>query len=223
MESLQLINIKRNNSIIYKNTNLFNLDSKKKEDENLSFKHRNTQSDSTTAEEKKSNNNIKKSFSQKNFSITKINLTNVNNFNNEKNINFISKKVNKTIKKKNSKSINSIFVERKEESLKINNNAEITNGNFISNNHKNNKVNCLKSSPSGINCLHDYKYGISNYNNYFNKQILIPKLPNVFINHLLFKNDINTSEDFKSLPISITKRIKSKNLTILYYRPIKNF
>ena len=137
MESLQLINIKRNNSIIYKNTNLFNLDSKKKEDENLSFKHRNTQSDSTTAEEKKSNNNIKKSFSQKNFSITKINLTNVNNFNNEKNINFISKKVNKTIKKKNSKSINSIFVERKEESLKINN--------FISNNHKNNKVNCLKS------------------------------------------------------------------------------
>ena len=67
------------------------------------------------------------------------------------------------------------------------------------------------------------KYGISNYNNYFNKQILIPKLPNVFINHLLFKNDINTSEDFKNLPISITKRIKSKNLTILYYRPIKNF
>ena len=93
--------IKRNNSIIYKNTNLFNLDSKKKEDENLSFKHRNTQSDSTTAEEKRSNNNIKKSFSQKNFDITKINLTNVNNFNNEKNINFISKKVNKTIKKKN--------------------------------------------------------------------------------------------------------------------------
>ena len=220
MESLQLINIKRNNSIIYKNTNLFNLDFKKKEDENLSFKQRNTQSDSTTAEEKRSNNNIKKSFSQKNFDITKINLTNVNNFNNEKNINFISKKVNKTIKKKNSNPVNSIFVERKEESLKINNKAEIKNDNFIRNN---NEVKCLKSSPPGINCLHDYKYGISNNNSFFNSQILIPKLPNVFINHLLFKNDINSSEDFKNLPISLTKRIKSKNLTILYYRPIKNF
>ena len=84
-----------------------------------------------------------------------------------------------------------------------------------------NIIKSLKPFPPGINCLHNYKYGKSEQNIIFNSRILNPKIPNVLINHLLFKNNINSSEDYKNLPISITNRIKSKTLTTLYYRPIK--
>ena len=222
MESFEFFNFKRSNSIIFKNSNNSNFYSKNKEYDNLSFKHKNTQSDSTTTEEKTGNNNIKKSFSQRIIDIPKINFNNVNNFKNEKNIGILSKKSNKTIKNKNSNSKKLIFGEIKEEALKINNDNKIKDDKFKRIDSKMNIIKSLKPFPPGINCLHNYKYGKSEQNIIFNSRILNPKLPNVFINHLLFKNNINSSEDYKNLPISITNRIKSKTLTILYYRPIKN-
>ena len=222
MESFEFFNFKRSNSIIFKNSNNSNFYSKNKEYDNLSFKHKNTQSDSTTTEEKTGNNNIKKSFSQRIIDIPKINFNNVNNFKNEKNIGIVSKNCDKTIKNQNSNSKKLIFGEIKEESLKINNDIKIKDDNFKRIYSKKNIIKSLKPFPPGINCLHNYKYSRSEQNIILNTKILTPKLPNVFINHLLFKNDIYPSEDYKNLPISITNRIKSKTLTILYYRPIKN-
>ncbi len=45
--------------------------------------------------------------------------------------------------------------------------------------------------------------------------------PHAFLNHLIFKNktNLNNSNANNNLQISLTKRVKAKNLTILYYRP----
>ena len=52
--------------------------------------------------------------------------------------------------------------------------------------------------------------------------MLESKIPNVFINHLMLKNSISVNSKYKYLLLSTTNRIKGKNLTMLYYRPIKN-
>ena len=79
----------------------------------------------------------------------------------------------------------------------------------------------LNPSPPKRNKLHKYKADLikKNINNNYN--VHRQKIPHVFLNHLLFNNrknyDINANKE-KSR-VSITERIKSKNLTIIYYRP----
>ena len=55
-------------------------------------------------------------------------------------------------------------------------------------------------------------------------EIYRTKIPHVFINHLVVKNRLNFNINKKSnyLSLLVSKRIKEKNLTILYYRPSKD-
>ena len=64
----------------------------------------------------------------------------------------------------------------------------------------NNKIN---------NCDNKKYYAKLNYN----------KIPNSFYNHLMIKNKKNNNIYFS---YSITKRIKAKSLTIIFYTPVKN-
>ena len=79
----------------------------------------------------------------------------------------------------------------------------------------------LKPSPPKKCKLHKFKADLSKNNINNNDSVYKQKIPPIFLNHLLFKSSsyYNTNKDKENLQISLTKRIKSKNLTILYYRP----
>lgn len=112
----------------------------------------------------------------------------------------------------------------------INNNKEQkTNTNiFIKNNDFNfggfneNYKSILKPSAPKRCKLHKYKVDLSKKNINNNYNVYRQKIPHVFLNHLLFNNrtNYNINKDKYNYQISITERIKSKNLTILYYRPL---
>ena len=220
MESFGSFSTKRNRSFIYKNLKLSILDFKNKDEENVSLNYKKTESNSTAAEEKNEINDIKRDNSQKNIASKKINIDNISNFYNEKNIEYIFKKCNKGIKEENDISQTQTFSEKKEVPLQVNNN-KIRKGKCIKHVKKNKNV-ILKPSPPAINYLHDYKFNLSN-NNIINRKLSNPKLPHVFINHLLTKDNpnVNIFNNFNFIQLAVTTRIKAKNLTILYYRPFK--
>lgn len=220
MESPEISRQQRNKSFIFKNLNLSNLDGNNKENPNNSFKSNGSKTGSTTTDEKKSN--ITKSISLKN-----IKSRNIDNIKDEAIIKYISNKSNKNLKKRKSNSKKLIFGENKEFSLKVNNNnnQQILKENRLSNDKKkiakNNKNIILKPYPPQINDLYDFRYNLSDIKNIIDTNISKKQLPNVFINHLILQDNINTNKITKNIPISMTKRIKNKNLTILYYRPLK--
>ena len=75
-----------------------------------------------------------------------------------------------------------------------------------------------------MNYFYVYKYDLSYKNNNSNiNSVRNHKIPNVFLSHLLFKNETNVNNNNKEnyLSFSIIQRIKSKNITTLYYRPLK--
>ena len=79
----------------------------------------------------------------------------------------------------------------------------------------------LNPSPPKRCKLHKFKADLSKNNIKSIHSVYKQKIPPIFLNHLLFKSCAycNTYKDKENLQISLTKRIKSKNLTILYYRP----
>ena len=222
MESFGSFNTKRNRSYIYKNLKLSFLDFKNKDVENVSLNYKKTESNSTAEEEKNEINELKRDNSQKSIAIKKINIDNIDNFNNVKNNEYIFKKSNKGIKEDNTESKKPIFDEKKEIPLKCNNNGQKRKGKCIKNVKKINKSVILKPSPPEINYFHKYKFNLSN-NYIINRKLPNPKLPNVFINHLFMQESLNVNINKNSsyIQLSVTKRIKAKNLTILYYRPLK--
>ena len=113
MESFGSFNTKRNRSYIYKNLKLSFLDFKNKEVENVSLNYKKTESNSTAEEEKNEINELKRDNSQKSIAKKKINIDNIDNFNNVKNSEYIFKQSNKGIKEDNTESKKPIFDEKK--------------------------------------------------------------------------------------------------------------
>ena len=223
----------------------------KLEYETISLISKNTQSISTSPDDLKENF-IKKSVSQKSINIVHIlnRLSKRKNVignklifkigrkcssSSEKNINKIININQKGIKckvneNKTSKNKNNDSKNNKNMNPKINN--KIINNDKIGKIYKDNnslkldvkktEKNILKVIPPKIIELFYNSFNISN-NNLINKRnMLESKIPNVFINHLMLKNSISVNSKYKYLLLSTTNRIKGKNLTMLYYRPIKN-
>jgi hypothetical protein len=69
--------------------------------------------------------------------------------------------------------------------------------------------NLLKQFPPKLPSLYDKKYKFGN-----------DKIPNVFYNHLLITND-EIKNKKRSVKYSLTRRIKGKSLTILFYSPVR--
>lgn len=219
MDSIKVFTPKRNKSFVYKNLNLSIIDENKKDCEDLLLKSNNTQSDSTTIEDKKENNCIIKSLSEKTINSTKINI------NNEKYLKLIFNKPDKALENVNENSKKLNIIENKDISLKESNNKQMPNNNCckkdikIMKKHRKNII--LKAFPPEINDFHEYKSNLIIKNNNCNNNVFRPKLPNVFINHLILKNSINNNTDTKYIQFAMTNRIQGKKLTILYYRPSK--
>lgn len=86
----------------------------------------------------------------------------------------------------------------------------------------------LKSFPPKKPTLFNNEYILpenNNKNNSVNKSCIYldrSKIPNIFYNHLMIKNnEIKRKNNSKYMAISTTNRIKGKLLTILYCRPLK--
>ena len=149
------------------------------------------------------------------------------NLNYQKLKNYNYKKSNKSTR---SKKIDiKILISKKNKDLhsKINNNLPKRKI-FITDNDYNNILlpydnykTILKPSPPKKTNLHGFKIDLSN--KYINNLGNVNKqnFPHAFLNHLTFKNktNLNNSNANNNLQISLTKRVKAKNLTILYYRP----
>ena len=260
MRATKKLFIKRNNSFTLRNLRINIIESNKKKEDDYSLSIKNTQSDSSTTEEKreitsikdfcpsKNNYNLKLKlldlYKNKTISLSNKNITtkiknikekisinnNINNkikniYNNINNINNNTKNINT-----NSKKI--IFGENKNINSKINNNKPNVKYNFnISNKFNNINIQdikdnkyLLKESPPPMNCLHNYKYNSSIRINKCSIDKHRLEIPHVFLNHLLSKErqNGNTFNKKNYLSLSIIQRIKSKNLTLLYYRPLKN-
>jgi hypothetical protein len=69
----------------------------------------------------------------------------------------------------------------------------------------------LKQFPPKVSSLYDKKYK-------FGKD----KIPNVFYNHLLITDNVNKNKK-SCFKCSLTRRIKGKSLTILFYSPVRQF
>ena len=69
--------------------------------------------------------------------------------------------------------------------------------------------NLLKQFPPKLPSLYDKKYKFGN-----------DKIPNVFYNHLLITSD-EIKNKKRSVKYSLTRRIKGKSLTILFYSPVR--
>ena len=136
MESFGSFSTKRNSSYIYKNLKLSFFDFKNKDFENVSLNYKKSESNSTAEEEKNEINDLKRDSSQKSIAIKKLNIDNIDNFNNVKNGEYIFKKSNKGIKEENTESKKPISDEKKEASLKVNN-GQKRNGKCIKNVKKN--------------------------------------------------------------------------------------
>ena len=228
MESTRISSIQMNNSFNSRFNNL-NLNIKEKNKKDISINNKNTQSDSTTIEEKKDINSLKKYNSLKLINYDKVKLIYLR----KRSISINIKKTRENNKSaKNMKTNNKllIFQENKNISGKINKNERILKI-FINDNCCNtcnvlgctkNSIYLLKKYAPKINYFYDYKYDLSyKNNNYINSHN--KKFPNVLLNHLLLKNIINVNNNNKAnyLSISIIQRIKAKNITMLYYRPLK--
>lgn len=137
-----------------------------------------------------------------------------------------SNKIN--LNKKNSKKVNNLdfeFINRKKEIKNNDENIKIFKED--NENIKNNQT--LKSFPPKIINLFHHKYNLSQNdenNNFINNdcyiKINMPKVPNVFYNHLMINNKKISKVNSNYFSISTTNRIKGKLLNILYVCPIKN-
>jgi hypothetical protein len=150
-----------------------------------------------------------------------------NNLKYKKLRNYNCKKSNRSAK--NKKIDVKILISNKNKDLhsKINNNLHKRKV-FITDNDYNNILlpydnykTILKPSPPKNSDLHRFKIDSSNKNINNLANVNRQNFPHVLLNHLVFKNktNVNTSNENNNLQISLTKRIKAKNLTILYYRP----
>ena len=239
MESMKPFTPKRTKFSLFKSLISSNFNNKETDNDTNSSASKKSQCDSITTDDKTEDKEIKNSVSQicikkkklfiNEFS-SKINLnkkenknSNVDNIDNSKNININNSINNSTKKKSNSKLL--IFKENK--SPEINNknkkrkllHKDIFYSKITDDIIKYN----LASSPPPTNCLHYYNYLTNSCINE-NKEIYRTKIPHVFINHLVVKNRLNFNINKKSnyLSLLVSKRIKEKNLTILYYRPSKD-
>lgn len=181
---------------------------------NNSLKSRKSQSLSTNYEEKK--DEVKQNLSKKNI-FTKVKDF-LNNSNNEEKI-FHNKE-----EKKENNYINNVFIYKE----KIIKNQKENYVNFQSENKdKDNKVmiNYYKykkypiTMPELFNCMYILSSTINIFcnRNCYDK-LNYYKIPNIFYNHLMIKNNIK-NKNYCSC--SITKRTKNKLLTIIFYHPIK--
>lgn len=242
MESMKPFTPKRTKFSLFKSLISSNFNNKETDNDTNSSASKKSQCDSITTDDKTEDKEIKNSVSQicikkkklfiNEFS-SKINLnkkenknSNVDNIDNSKNININNSINNSTKKKSNSKLL--IFKENK--SPEINNknkkrkllHKDIFYSKITDDIFRENKYN-FASSPPPTNCLHYYNYLTNSCINE-NKEIYRTKIPHVFINHLVVKNRLNFNINKKSnyLSLLVSKRIKEKNLTILYYRPSKD-
>ena len=244
---IQIFQHKKNNSSLFIYNNLSISEAKyntiknnKLEYETISLISKNTQSISTSPDDLKENF-IKKSVSQKSINIVHI----LNRLSKRKNVigNKLIFKIGRKCSSSPEKNINKIInINQKGIKCKVNENKTSKNNKNmnpkINNNDKIGKIykdnnslkldvkktekNILKVIPPKIIELFYNSFNISN-NNLINKRnMLESKIPNVFINHLMLKNSISVNSKYKYLLLSTTNRIKGKNLTMLYYRPIKN-
>lgn len=188
---------------------------------NYSFKSRKSRSISTNYEDRKDNEtkdiiSLKNILNHKSFIKDLFNSNNIKERNimenAGKNINIIKKfddKISYNINQKVSFKENEKYDIKIKKSFKklINRGKlnkspptipELFNLYFLTNNKSNNNY-----------------YNKKNYKNYKNN-----KIPNNFYNHLMIKNKKKNNIYFSSY--SITKRIKSKLLTIIFYTPVKN-
>ena len=242
MESMKPFTPKRTKFSLFKSLISSNFNNKETDIDTNSSASKKSQCDSITTDDKTEDKEIKNSVSQiclkkkklfiNEFS-SEINLnkkenknSNVDNIDNSKNININNSINNSTKKKSNSKLL--IFKENK--SPEINNKnkkrklllKDIFYSKITDDIIRENKYN-LASSPPPTNCLHYYNYLTNSCINE-NKEIYRAKIPHLFINHLFVKNRLNFNINKKSnyLSLLVSKRIKEKNLTILYYRPSKD-
>ena len=258
MRTTKKLVIKRNNSFTLKNLRINIIESNKKREEDYSLSIKNTQSDSSTTEEKREITSIKDFCPSKNTNILKlinlyknetISLSNENitaelknikekisinnNINNKiKNIYNNINNINNNTKNKNTNSKKIIFGENKNINPKINNNKPNVKYDFNFSNKFNNiniqdiKDNkyLLKESPPSMNCLYNYKYNSCSRINNCIIDKRRPEIPHVFLSHLLSKErqNVNNFNKKNYLSLSIIQRTKAKNLTLLYYRPLKN-
>ena len=78
----------------------------------------------------------------------------------------------------------------------------------------------LKDTPPKLNDLFYTNFNLSkNRTNNDNSSKLL--IPNVFINHLMVDNANIYNKSSRYFLLSTTNRIKSKKITLLYYRPRK--
>ena len=261
MESIKIIPKnyhRKNNSFIFKywKTPFFesknNLFKKNKVDyENISLKSKNTQSISTSPEDRKECA-LKKSQSQKGKDISHI----LSNLSKKKNVNGIElllkgrrkgstpeKNANEVIDINQKNDIDS-FNDELALKKKINNikkniiilaknkkiNPKINNNNKFGKIYKeDNKIRDevtqikkikLKDTPPKLNDLFYTNFNLSkNRTNNDNSSKLL--IPNVFINHLMVDNANIYNKSSRYFLLSTTNRIKSKKITLLYYRPRK--
>lgn len=222
MESLTSFRPKRNKSFIYKNLKLSIFEDNNRDNQNISFKSKYTQSDSTTTEEFQKSNNTLNSVSHKKKELPNIN---INNINKGKNIIFKYSIRNKSSKNRKVDLRKLTFKNNKKISLKFNNNKQFRKDIFnnVDFQAKKNvhKIILLKGAPPEDSFLHDYKFKLSKTDVIINKDICTYKCPHVLINHLVFPKKINVNNNVRYIPLSITNRIRGKNLTVLYYRPRK--
>ena len=239
MESMKPFTPKRTKFSLFKSLISSNFNNKETDNDTNSSASKKSQCDSITTDDKTEDKEIKNSVSQicikkkklfiNEFS-SKINLNKKENKNsnvdNSININ-INNTINNSIKKiSNSK----LLIFRENKSPEINNkdkkrkllHKDLFYSKITDDIIRENKYN-LASSPPPTNCLHYYNYLTNSCINE-NKEIYRTKIPHVFINHLVVKNRLNFNINKKSnyLSLLVSKRIKEKNLTILYYRPSKD-
>lgn len=174
----------------------------------------------------------------KNIIFSKIK-TNINNVNNNvlifENILKLKKDINNL--NINPKNINNINFELNKN--KISHKIENNNDNKIfkedepivkkslSNNIKLEKKILKPFPPKMPNLFYgEYKISGEGQNNHINNDCYIKlngaKIPNIFYNHLMIKNNNISNKNSKFISISTTNRVKGKLLTILYFCPKKN-
>ena len=191
MESTKFLNNNRNMKL------------QKTKEKDSSLISQNTQIDSTTIEDKKDNQSIKNSLSQKCIYYTLLNKTIKIN---------LKRKRKSSAQNKNSNPKLLMFLDNN--TRNINNNINKTeNNNNINNNISNN---ILGKLPPKINNYYYYKYDLK-------LRCINNSIPNVLINHLILKNSaiVDISNKKKYLTISFIKRIKAKKLSVFYYSPLK--
>ena len=224
MESLKIIpknQHRKNKSLIYKYCDLSFYKKRENPEKNdkidydtTSLKSKNTQSVSTGPEEKVENT-YKRSFSKKLISLSLL-------------LNRLSKRKKECLIELNLRRRRKGSTPEKNAIQVINNNNNNKNGKIYeedsSMNNEMTQANKykLKSLPPKLYELSYNKYNLSGNSNAVNRDNkFMPKIPNVFINHLMIQESLNINNS-NNLLLSATNRIKGKKLTILYYHPKKS-